>query len=159
MIAHSDVTVVILSNARNRDLKLITREAIDSCIMTCEASIIVLEQSQESWKGCHTIWMDGDFNYNQFANVAIRSCTTPYIVVSNNDVVFTTGWLDALLKYADRDLVSPKEPTDVRQNDIYEVTQGTKCGRHLSGWCFMISRRLWEQIGGLDEDFPFLVCG
>jgi GT2 family glycosyltransferase len=32
---------------------------------------------------------------------------------------------------------------------------GDKCGKHFSGWCFMIRRSTWEQIKGFDEDFIF----
>ncbi len=148
------VTVVILSNAIG-DLIGVTQEAIDSCEKTCDAEILVIEQSDIRWEGCKTLTMKEQFNYNKFANLGISMCDSDYVVVSNNDVIFTDGWLEELLKYKFLHLVSPKDPNDKRQKDILSPSIGDKCGRNLSGWCFMISREHWLKIGGLDEEFPF----
>jgi GT2 family glycosyltransferase len=44
---------------------------------------------------------------------------------------------------------------DFRQKDCVTNETGYQCGRHLSGWAFMIKRDLWNKIGMLDEDFDF----
>lgn len=75
-------------------------------------------------------------------------------MIANNDLEFTDGWLHNLIA-AGHPVVSPIEPNDVRQADITENTEGDVCGRHFSGWCFMINRKLWTEIGGFDTDVDF----
>lgn len=94
------------------------------------------------------------FNYNQAANIGARAGSADWIVIANNDLIFTPGWVEPLLE-ACHPLVSPKCPNDKRQRDITRNEIGDQVGRHFSGWCFMISRKLYEQIGGFDEDFTF----
>ena len=87
-------------------------------------------------------------------NLGARQCNAQWIVFANNDLIFHNGWLHELLSVS-HPLMSPHERRDPRQRDIKANTLGTTNGKHFSGWCFMISRELWNKIGGLDEDFVF----
>lgn len=98
--------------------------------------------------------MNQPFNYNQFANIGASHGKSEYICIANNDLIFYPGWFNEILK-ADYQIVSPRCPDDKRQQDIIENEIGEQVGRHLSGWCFVIKRSVWEQIGGFDEDFGF----
>lgn len=152
------VDVVILSKAANYELLQSTQRTIDSCLAGANClpvGITVLEQCAEvTHRRAATIPMPREFNYNAFANAgAARGCAD-WILVANNDLIFHDGWLHHLLA-ADHPLVSPKCPGDSRQHEITENTTGDITGKHLSGWCFMISRELWEKIGGFDEDVSF----
>ncbi|MNT45330.1 hypothetical protein D3C72_1819100 [compost metagenome] len=77
-----------------------------------------------------------------------------YIMISNNDVIFKPGWLNELL-LADLPLMSTHCPYDVRQRGINKNETGDIVGRNFSGWNFVISRSLWGEIKGFDEDFGF----
>jgi hypothetical protein len=147
-----NATVILISNAKNRQLYNMTQEAA----LFARADVIVLEQNPEvdNYLGCQTVYTIEPFNYNAYANMGVESCDTDWIVISNNDVEFKDGWLEALLK-ANYPIVSPKCPDDDRQEHIKVNTTGFETGVHLSGWCFMIHRSLWEEIGGFDEDFKF----
>lgn len=156
------VDVIILSNAKTFELASLTAQTIDSLLKATPESkmrVFVLEQTEDvSWdlldKRITTIYPDQEFNYNRFANIGASEGSSEWICIANNDLIFMDGWLDHLLE-ANHPIVSPKCPIDKRQKEIIFNTVGDEVGKHLSGWCFMISRKLWKEIGGFDEDFSF----
>jgi GT2 family glycosyltransferase len=150
--------IVILSNGSTPNLRHRTQMAVDSCISGANGlnvGVAVLEQQPDAvYRRCATVHMPAQFHYNAFANFGAGRGSAPWIVIANNDLVFHDGWLHTLLA-ANHPLVSPKCPRDERQSDITENTLGDITGKHLSGWCFMISRDLWERIGGFDQCVSF----
>jgi GT2 family glycosyltransferase len=151
------VDIVMLSKAMKYRDALMTQKAIDSCIQGSNGlpiNIIVMEGGVGQYRGATTIPKRGKFNYNQYANEAAALGKAEWIMVANNDLEFTDGWLHNLLS-AGNDVVSPHEPTDIRQKGIIDNQLGFEIGRHFSGWCFMISRKLWTDIGGFDTDVDF----
>lgn len=151
------VDVVMLSNAKSASLRRMTQKAIDTCLAGANSlpvNVIVMEQQRWAYKHAITVRAQGKFNYNRLANHGARIGSAEWIMVANNDLVFHDGWLHHLLA-ADHPVVSPKCPRDRRQAYAEENTTGYETARHLSGWCFMLRRELWEKIGGLDESTPF----
>lgn len=150
--------VVIISYAKNRQIQLMTQNAINTCISGAKGikiNVIVVEsQKNVKYNNAKTVYPDFAFNYNAYGNFGIKHGTAHYVMHANNDLLFKTGWLSELIK-ANHPLVSPKEPRDSRQRDIKVNEIGDVTGRHLSGWCFMMDRSLWEKIGGFDEDVNF----
>lgn len=152
------VDVVVMSNSRNAKLQRMTQETIDTCIDGAgmmPVNVIVMEQ----WPGVEyanavTVQAPKDFNYNGFANIGAELGSAPWIMVANNDLRFYAGWLEGLLA-AGGDVVSPRCPRDRRQLDLRGNESGFVVGRHLSGWCFMLRRDLFDRLGGLNEEFPF----
>lgn len=151
------VDVIMLSKASKYRESLMTQKAIDSCIVGANGlpvNIIVMEGGVGQYHSAVTIPKRGKFNYNQYANEGAALGKAEWIMVANNDLVFHDGWLHNLVA-AGNEVVSPHEPSDPRQKAMIENELGTQCGRHFSGWCFMIKRTLWEKIGGFDEDVDF----
>lgn len=152
------VDVVMMSNADTKALQQMTQRAITSCIAGANSlpvNIIVLEQQPDiTYINAATIYAPGEFNYNAFANRGAKYGNADWIMIANNDLLFQDGWLHQLL-IANYPIVSPKSPPDIRQAHITENTTGYNNAEHLSGWCFMIKRALWERIGGFDTDFAF----
>lgn len=151
------VDVIMLSKASKYRDSLMTQKAIDSCIKGSNGlpiNIIVMEGGVGQYHDATTIPKRGKFNYNQYANEGAALGKADWIMVANNDLEFTDGWLHNLLS-AGNDVVSPHEPTDIRQKGIIDNQKGFECGKHFSGWCFMISRKLWLEIGKFDEDVDF----
>ena len=151
------VDVIILSKvAKYRD-NAMTQKAIDSCVQGSNGlpvNIIVMEGGIGQYRNATTIPKRGKFNYNQYANEGAALGSADWIMIANNDLTFTDGWLHNLIA-AGHPIVSPHEPNDGRQADITENTEGDVTGKHLSGWCFMITRKLWQEIGGFDTDVDF----
>lgn len=149
--------VIFLSKANNVDDQLMTQRAIDSCIQGANGlpvNCIVIEGGIGEYRNAEVVYTREPFNYNGFGNMGARMGKAEWIMLANNDLLFHDGWLHKLIA-ADGDVVSPHEPNDTRQQDIIENTQGYVCGKHFSGWCFMIKRSLWNEIGGFDADFTF----
>lgn len=151
------VDVIMLSKANKYRESLMTQQAIDSCIKGANGlpiNIIVMEGGVGQYHNATVVPKRGKFNYNGYANEGAAKGTAEWIMVANNDLEFTDGWLHNLLS-ADNPVVSPHEPTDTRQKDITDNTLGFEIGKHFSGWCFMIERKLWLEIGGFDTDVDF----
>ena len=152
------VDVVILSNAMTLGLQMMTQRTIDTCVGGANGlplGVTVLEQCPNVvYKRSATLEMRGAFNYNKFANFGASRGSADWILVANNDLIFRDGWLHGLLA-ANHPLVSPKCPRDERQCEFEQNTIGGVTGKHLSGWCFMISRDLWDRMGGFDDSVTF----
>lgn len=148
------VDVIILSKAATPRLRLSTQRTIDTCLTGANGlplNITVMEQQRRvTYRNATTVQMPPEFHYNRFANDGARRGSAPWIMVANNDLLFNDGWLHHLLA-ADHPIVSPKCPRDDRQTEFTENTTGFITARHLSGWCFMVAREVWERMGGFDE--------
>lgn len=151
------VDVVMLSKAVKYRDGLMTQKAIDSCLQGANGlpvNVIVMEGGVGNYRNATTIPKRGKFNYNQYANEGAALGKADWIMIANNDLHFRDGWLHNLIS-AGHPVVSPHEPNDPRQKGIISNEEGIECGRHFSGWCFMISRQLWTDIGGFDTDVDF----
>lgn len=151
------VDVIILSKASKYRDSLMTQKAIDTCINGSNGlpvNIIVIEGGVGQYRNATTIPTRDKFNYNAFANRGASLGKAEWIMIANNDLTFRDGWLHNLIA-AGHEVVSPHEPNDPRQKAIINNEVGDVCGRHFSGWCFMIKRSLWEKIGGFDTDVDF----
>lgn len=151
------VDVVFLSKANTPNERNMTQRAIRSCLNGANGlpvNIIVLEQGRGRYRGAQTILKGEPFNYNKFANYGASLGTAEWIMIANNDLLFSDGWLHTLIA-ADHPIVSPHEPSDPRQKEITKNTKGYTNGKHFSGWCFMITRRLWREIGRFDDCVDF----
>lgn len=100
-------------------------------------------------------------------NRGIRASTAHFVCLLNNDLRFTTGWLDEMLAVA-RDnssvgIVNPASNTfgDVPANGVSLEThaerlralrgQYTEVGMCI-GFCFLVKREVLDQLGGLSEE-------
>lgn len=101
--------------------------------------------------GCAAAW-------NQGVNAAVAD----WVVILNNDVVLTPGWLEGLLAAAENglDIVSPA----LREGPLNYELEPYACEfvraagdvtrpDMAHGVCFMVRRRVFESIGLFDENF------
>ena len=146
--------LIIMSNADTPARHTMTQNAIDTAIAGAHQpiNIIVMEQADRLYTKAHTYPVTGPFHYNRRANTGAGLGTAPWIIIANNDLTFHDNWLIPMLA-ANHPVVSPKNPGDSRQQHLSTNTIGDINGTHLSGWCYMMRRELWYEIGGLDEDF------
>lgn len=151
------VDVVFISNA-NKVNSNITQNAINTCIRGANGlpvnCIVIESRPRLLYKNAKTFNPEQPFNYNAYLNFGALRGNSEWIMFCNNDLIFNNGWLHALLS-AEHPIVSPISTKDFRQKGITENEKGWECGKHLSGWAFMMKRELYNHIGGLDEDFDF----
>lgn len=151
------VDVIILSRADSPEAQAMTQKAIDTCFVGANGlpvNIIVVEQCDAKYTNASVIYRKDRFHYNGYANHAARKGSARFIMLANNDLEFQNGWLHALLA-AGHPLVSPIDPNNHFQRFALANEVGEQNGYHLSGWCFMIARILWEEMGGFDESVDF----
>lgn len=151
--------VVFLSNGAKARQRNMTQAAINSAIAGANSlpvnCIVVEQQPGVTYRNATTIRPSSpDFHYNRSANEGVRAGTADWVVIANNDLIFENGWLHNLLAPR-HPVVSPFNPGDRRQIDVEDLETGYQNGRHFSGWCFMVQRRLWLDWGGFDECVSF----
>jgi len=102
--------------------------------------------------GCACAWNQG-----------VNTTQSEWVVISNNDVIVSPGWLEGLLSFAEEvgaDVVSPA----IREGEYnYDIVQYSKdfiermaCVSRIGvaqGVCFMVRRYVFERIGLFDENF------
>ena len=110
---------------------------------------------------------DTNEGFSAGMNRGIRASTAPYVCLLNNDLRFTTGWLEELLAVAASDpaigVVNPASSTfgDVPRNgeslEAYATTRRRLRGQYTEvgmciGFCMLIKREVIDRIGGLTEE-------
>lgn len=156
------VGVVILAKSNTAELAERTSKTITTLIQSAPRTlldIIVLEQQpDQQWPLTRTIHCSEPFHFNRFANRGCSLVCGDHLLICNNDLIFMDHAVDILHQYSlDHQLpvVCPVCPLNKRQTGLQHPELGTQIGRHFSGWCFLIQRTAYEQIGGFDEDFSF----
>ena len=96
-------------------------------------------------------------------NLGLSCSKGDYLLLLNDDVTVTPGWLGRLLgtmgRYPDVGLVGPvtnfaagpqQVPADYEPTDHWGETQEVEV---LMGFCLLMRRAVYERVGGLDERF------
>ncbi len=137
------VDVVIISDARTKELDQMTQKAIFS--LRGDTKTIVMEKHPLINYGfSNTYRQKGKFNYNRFLNEGAAKGNAPVIVFSNNDVIFPAHFLHSVSK-----LIQGYDVLSFRNH------RGFIHPTVISGFCFAMTREAWKRIGGLDEKYNF----
>lgn len=159
------IDVVIISDAKDDKLKAITQQAVNTSFQNehkLKVSPIVVESNKAvTHQNCVTVHPGVEFNYNRYLNIGASYGTGNYIAFCNNDLIFKNNWasylIDAMINY-DCEAASPICPHTQNEFKVRPhtgVKRGMETRRHFAGWCFVLSRGLWERIGRLDERYKF----
>lgn len=158
------VDIIILSNALNYRLQDYTQTTINTCLDSdkeTEFNVLVIEQNPEiEYKYAKTVHITDEFNYNRFMNIGIGMTSGEYVCLCNNDLRFHKNWGKHIIKAMQDEFLLSASPYCPRsQGAVFQtgsaIDYGYSNGKHLSGWCIMADRFLFEIIGKIDEDFPF----
>lgn len=102
------------------------------------------------------------FNYNRFVNIAMKECDADYICISNNDVLFSPGWMSEIISCAEKNKevasFSPFDPNAKFQAEAIkgkDVAIGYRVRSELVGWCLVMKKSIKKFIYPLDENFDY----
>lgn len=165
------VDAIILTNTKDLNLYGLTQRTINT-LKWSESDYIfdakVIESNKNHleqgfiYHDCNTIVPDEPFKYNKFLNHGLKHCKSPWLVVCNNDLIFTQGWFSKLMKFHDQHpdvkSLSPFEPNWHLKRGMdskVDVNYGYRTSYEITGWCLVIHREIIEQCNLFDDQFDF----
>lgn len=166
-----EIDVIILSFTKDLQYYGLTQRAINSLKALNKQynfNIIIVETNKSLYDAgfvydsCEVIIPNEQFNYNRFLNIGLEKCKNNYVLISNNDVIFTQNSISEMIHAADisdSGSVSPREPNWFQQQEFNNVksdfVEGYEIGKHLTGWCLLIKKETLDTLGKFDESFKF----
>lgn len=112
--------------------------------------------------GCRVIRNAENLGCARAWNQGIRAAHAPLILVMNNDIVVTPGWLRALVEFRARTGVAVASPAVINGLCDYDLlAMAAEYHRRFGslsrpGWrgeCFLTARAVYDQVGLFDERF------
>jgi GT2 family glycosyltransferase len=165
------IDIIILSNGKNEQLKMLTAQTIQSLHQSenpdhISFNPIVIESNSNldpyQYEDAKTIYPAEKFGFHKYLNIGINITESKYICFCNNDLIFHNGWASAILLAANENptiacfsTYCPKFHQDKNENIPNNINFGYQNGIHFTGWCFMVKREILHQIGLFDEKFIF----
>lgn len=165
-----NIDVIILTLTDSPTIKEMTKQAIQSCFNSemggnIKFKFFVVESNKEAepYQNCTMLYPDFPFNYNGYMNFAIKYCNGDYIAMCNNDLLFKQNWATILIKEMTKYGClsgSPMSDQAILQRP-YKNTQkpmlGYRVSLHISGWCLLAHKSVFDKIGKLNEFNTFFV--
>ncbi len=161
-----NVDVIMLTNSNTHfDITNRNTVALNESETEYKFNVILVESGEmKNYNVYRYIKLDGPFNYNKCINLALHHVTSPWVIISNNDVGYERGWFSEIMRVhnmrPDIESFSPKDPmmymkyypwNFVGGNDeyweSYIVTQ------FVAGWCLVIKKNALDKIIPFDEQF------
>jgi GT2 family glycosyltransferase len=152
------VDIIILSYAREVQLKELTQQTIDTLLASENSSkiqfkVIVLESEKSiephQYPCSTTIYPKEPFGFHRYLNIGLENTSADYVCFCNNDLIFEKGWATAILDSVEKDsellCLNPYCPGfhEERFPEISsDITYGYTNGIHFTGWCFFTKRIL-----------------
>ncbi|MEH6564952.1 MAG: glycosyltransferase [Halopseudomonas sp.] len=165
------VDVVILSFAKNTELRAMTETCLDTLFASEDSAkvnfdVIVVESNHQAPEytqaGVRTLYLSPPFNYHKYMNEGIKRCNGDFVAICNNDLYFHPGWASELLKaFAnDTQLVSASPICSLHHPQKgFSLNSGSYVGygvlKEVAGWCLFFRRSMLQITGMLDERFYF----
>jgi GT2 family glycosyltransferase len=165
------IDVIVLSFAGTPELRAMTERTLESLYRSEEKSkvqfnALVIESNRAlspyQYPGSRTLYPATPFGYNRYLNIGVRQTKAAFVCLANNDLAFHPGWATAILEAANShpDVLSfsPVDPWLHEQlgfSEMPAVVFGYEKMKHVTGWCFVIRRKLMDIIGEFDERLEF----
>ncbi|MCU7495313.1 MAG: glycosyltransferase [Ignavibacteria bacterium] len=141
-----------------------------------DATVGYLEKLQKEHKNIKVIFNGTNLGFPAAINQALKAASGNYVLIANNDIVVTEGWLKRMLEVAESDartgIVGPisnlvsgiQMDKDAKYKTIPEMHSYAKKVRkqnagetleylRVSFLCTLIKKEVIDIIGGLDERF------
>jgi GT2 family glycosyltransferase len=156
MEAQKEIDVVMPADSSMASLRRMTQRCIDSLIASedMKFNIVVIDGNKDSlgFVGAKTIVYHFPFNYNKCVNLGLTYGNADVVAICNNDLLFDRLWLTKTLEAMGEKYLSASPNNKLSSGGIVE---GYKIEKILLGWCIVVKRKVFEQIGPLDESVTF----
>lgn len=130
--------------------------AVNSIVTELKTKLFIVDNSQ-AMRSVSESW-------NKACDVLFEDSNTPYVWISNDDVIFPPYLPDALVDLMEKDkdiaFLSPtniqSEPEEIRREKLaLPVLQRLHRAKvpNPDFSCFVIRRETWEEVGRFDENF------
>lgn len=164
-----NIDCIILSNTANDFYYGITNQTIKTLVASepnITFHIKLIESNTNSpynfeFENIEIIKPNEPFNYNRFLNFGLDQCKNDWIILSNNDIIYTQNWLTYLLdEYNKNNEILSMSPYEPNWHKGYfptalDINFGYHAKTYITGWCIVINKKVFETIGKFDEQFPF----
>lgn len=162
-----EVDIVILSWAKDEELKKVTEEGIQTCIDSesdINFNFFVIESNPNisyEFPNTETIHPRLNFGYHKFMNIGVREGSAKYVCICNNDLTYEKGWASNIIEIMESNphikSASPWCPQTQGDNKdhINKTYMGHRVRGELAGWCIFQQRDIYETINELDEGVDF----
>lgn len=165
------IDVIILSNTKTMELYGMTQRTINTLRWSepnIQFNINLVESNPNLYDDgciydhCNVIIPKEEFGYNKFLNMGLPYCKSDWVIVANNDLIFTQNWLSKLLLFQsnrpDITSLSPWEPNwhITRGLDINKDCYiGYRTSFEITGWCLVIHKSVIQKCNLFDSNFKF----
>ncbi len=162
-----EVDMVILSWAKDDELKKVTEDGIRTCIESesnVKFNFYIVETNSDvayDFPNTQTIYPSSNFGYHKFMNIGVREGNSKYVCICNNDLTYEKSWASNIIELMESNpqvkSASPWCPQTQGDNKdhIGKVYQGHRVRGELAGWCIFQQRDVYDTIGQLHEGVDF----
>jgi GT2 family glycosyltransferase len=167
----TEIDVIILSYANTEALQKVTLDSVESLVASedparIKFNIVVLESNKTlkpfQYPNTKTVYPWQRFGYHRYMNIGIRMTKSPFICISNNDLIYYPGWASEILAAfkQDPELYSVSPACNVHHPEQgIALNSGNHYGyevrKELVGWCILFKREMLKITGKLDPAFKF----
>lgn len=171
-----EMDIVIISYSKNQICKDLTHNTLTS-LFESEDNIkfnVFVVESQEGvyWEeytadnfNVVTLVPEQPYGYHKFLNFGRKAGNSDFVALCNNDLIFTKKWASRIFQASDLNpsyfSFSPMCPKTQIQYGL-KINRGFIKGYevrvHISGWCIIQKRSIYNIIGDLDESFIHWYC-
>lgn len=151
------IDIIFVADTRRESHYRMTEASIESCRESedIDMNFIVVDGNKETrgFKDCKTITYDFEFNYNRCLNVGLQFCSSDFVALCNNDLLFHKDWAKNIINAMGKKYLSAS-PYD-RNTRLTGIRRGYEIAKEVKGWCIVIQRRLLKIIGELATPVNF----
>jgi len=166
----TSVDIVIISDAYNDELRIMTENAIISLYKSenyINFITYIVESSNIDYSyindNVHMVKPNPPFGYHKYLNLGRKEGNSEYVCLCNNDLLFKNGWASSLISEMDKDekllSASPISYEPHISENLLRLDMGNTYGYksiyNIAGWAIFQKRIIYDIIGDLDETMVF----
>lgn len=167
------VDIIMPALSDRPEFRGMTQDCIDSLFRSDpghDFEVVVVESCRSfaldghSYQGCKMVIPNAaePFNYNRWLRHGLRySSGAEWVVLCNNDLIFTKGWFTAIMHAYERlgrEIKSFSPWDDGTHPALFKYTHpfyiGTRIAHEVAGWCLVVRRDILDKIH-LDDRVDF----